>query len=456
MTIQELIAENKRRMVKMYTGFNPLTGEGAPLEREWLNIPDFIVPDQYVPIDMLNNKLVQLIIEAGTLQKFIENELDQEFTPETKDRLIKDLCIIRSRCDFCFWAYMFTKIKPKSGGNMVPFKLRHEQRILLAELEEMRLANKPIRVILLKARQWGGSTLVQIYMAWIQLLHKTGWYSNIVAQTLGTSRTIKAMYSKLLENYPSWLLDIPNQKLEFSPYEGSSSASIITYGKSLNKTIARDTVINIATYENPDATRGTDNALIHYSEVAIWSETLGKKPEDLIRSISGGLLEVALTMEVMESTANGTGNYFHREWERAKRGESSRKPVFIPWYYIEQDSIPVQDEATFARWLLENQNNEATPEGFLDSGKYYWYLLGTRGYLCRYKLVSAQTPKASADHADPGIRSPLATTSKHLNIQENESLTSIESRNSKETSSPLNSSAMFKARLPSERIPCKN
>ncbi len=405
MTIQELIAENKRRMVKMYTGFNPLTGEGAPLEREWLNIPDFIVPDQYVPIDMLNNKLVQLIIEAGTLQKFIENELDQEFTPETKDRLIKDLCIIRSRCDFCFWAYMFTKIKPKSGGNMVPFKLRHEQRILLAELEEMRLANKPIRVILLKARQWGGSTLVQIYMAWIQLLHKTGWYSNIVAQTLGTSRTIKAMYSKLLENYPSWLLDIPNQKLEFSPYEGSSSASIITYGKSLNKTIARDTVINIATYENPDATRGTDNALIHYSEVAIWSETLGKKPEDLIRSISGGLLEVALTMEVMESTANGTGNYFHREWERAKRGESSRKPVFIPWYYIEQDSIPVQDEATFARWLLENQNNEATPEGFLDSGKYYWYLWEQGATFAGINWYRTKR-KGFADHADMASEAP--------------------------------------------------
>lgn len=44
MTIQELIAENKRRMVKMYTGFNPLTGEGAPLEREWLIFPILSYP----------------------------------------------------------------------------------------------------------------------------------------------------------------------------------------------------------------------------------------------------------------------------------------------------------------------------------------------------------------------------------------------------------------------------
>lgn len=255
MTVQELVNENQRRMQQIYTGFNPLTGEGAPLERKWLHIPDFTIPDQFVPLEMFNNKLIQLIIEAGTLQKFIENELDQEYTTEAKDRLIKELCIIRSRYDFCFWAYMFVKIKPKAGGDMIRFRLRHEQRVLLTELENMRLSGLPIRIILLKARQWGGSTLVQIYMAWIQLIHKTGWYSNIVAQTLSTSRTIKAMYSKLLENYPSWLLDIPNQQLEFSPYEGSSSASIITYGKATNKTTARDTVINIATYENPDATR---------------------------------------------------------------------------------------------------------------------------------------------------------------------------------------------------------
>lgn len=405
MTVQDLIVENHRRMQEMYSGFNPLTGEGAPLERQWLHIPDFTIPKQFVPLDMLKNKLIRLIIEAGTLQKFIENELDQEYTPETKDRLIKELCLIRSRCDFCFWAYMFVKIKPKAGGDMIRFRLRHEQRILLTELEKMRFAGLPIRIILLKARQWGGSTLVQIYMAWIQLMHKTGWYSNIVAQTLSTSRTIKAMYSKLLENYPSWLLDIPNQQLEFSPYEGSSSASIITYGKATNKTIARDTVINIATYENPNATRGTDNALIHYSEVAIWSETLGKKPEDLIRSISGGLLEVPLTMEVMESTANGTGNYFHREWERAKRGESNRTPVFIPWYFIEQDSIPVQNENDFASWLLENKNNDANPEGFLDPGKYYWYLWEQGATFAGINWYRTKR-KGFADHADMASEAP--------------------------------------------------
>ncbi|MBR5241403.1 MAG: hypothetical protein IKW05_05650, partial [Muribaculaceae bacterium] len=63
---------------------------------------------------------------------------------------------------------MFVRIKNKMGDGDIPFKLNRPQRRLLAEMEEMRIKGKPIRIILLKARQWGGSTLVQIYMAWIQ------------------------------------------------------------------------------------------------------------------------------------------------------------------------------------------------------------------------------------------------------------------------------------------------
>ena len=45
----------------------------------------------------------------------------------------------------------------------------------------------------------------------------------------------------------------------------------------------------------------------------------------------------------MESTANGTGNYFHQECERAKRGESDKRFLFIPWFEIEMYSVPVED-----------------------------------------------------------------------------------------------------------------
>lgn len=51
-----------------------------------------------------------------------------------------------------------------------------------------------------------------------------------------------------------------------------------------------------------------------------------------------------LTVIALESTANGVGNYFHSEWLRAKAGESSYRPVFVPWYEIDMYTLPLKDD----------------------------------------------------------------------------------------------------------------
>jgi hypothetical protein len=217
--------------------------------------------------------------------------------------------------------------------------------------------------------------LVQLYIAWIQLFWKEGWYSVIVAQDASTSRKIKAMYSKMLEVFPPWLINCPDDaELAFTPYEGSQLDSIITYGKGTNITTARDTVITIGTYNNPTSGRGGDMSCVHYSEVGLWEDTDGKTPEDIIRSISSSLLLAPFTVEVIESTANGMGNFYYRAYQAAKKGESNRKAVFVPWFFIERYTKPVENPEEFAKWLIENKNNPNPPEGCLDPGTYYWHL----------------------------------------------------------------------------------
>ena len=184
------------------------------------------------------------------------------------------------------------------------------------------------------------------------MFHKEAWYSVIVAQDGTTSRKIKAMYSKMLEKLPPWLIGVPDDaELSFTPYEGSQLDSIITYGKGTNAKVARDTVITIGTYNNPTSGRGGDMSCVHYSEVGLWEDTPGKTPEDIIRSISSSLLLAPLTVEVIESTANGMGNFFYRAYTSAKRGESNRKAVFVPWFFIEMYAKPVEDTWKFAQWL---------------------------------------------------------------------------------------------------------
>lgn len=374
MSIEELVSEDDRRAAEIRAPFNPITGEGSVGKRKKVHIEDMYPYDILLPVPMLQNKLVKLILKVGSIKQFCLDRYG-ECSRETREKVVRKFIQMRCRHDFPFYAYAYNFIKNKEGGRMIHFKLSYPQRHLLSILEDMRLAGVPIRIILLKARQWGGSTLVQLYIAWIQLFHKESWYSDIVAQDASTSRKIKAMYSKMLEKLPPWLIDCPdNAQLTFTPYEGSQLDSIITYGKGTNITKARDTVITIGTYNNPNSGRGGDISCVHYSEVGLWEDTDGKKPEDIIRSISSSLLMAPLTVEVIESTANGMGNFFYRAYQAAKQGKSNRRAVFVPWFKIEKYTRPVEDKAAFAQWLLDNKDNDNPPDGCLDSGKYYWHL----------------------------------------------------------------------------------
>jgi hypothetical protein len=132
----------------------------------------------------------------------------------------------RIKYDFEFWAAMFVKIKDKMGQEDIPFILNRPQQRYLSLLEEQRRAGKPIRIIMLKARQWGGSTITQVYMAWIQLVHQRNWNSIICAHLKDAAANIRGMYTKLLDNYPAWLLG-SCEKPHFQPFERSNNTSFI-------------------------------------------------------------------------------------------------------------------------------------------------------------------------------------------------------------------------------------
>lgn len=228
------------------------------------------------------------------------------------------------RClhDFEYWAANCVKIKPKTGFANVPFVLNAPQRHVLSILEGQRRAGQPLRLIVLKARQWGCSTLVQIYMAWIQTCLRRNWNSIICAHVKDTAATIRGMYTKLLANYPEEMWD-GDAAPKFVPFEGSVNIRAIA---------GRDCFVAIGSSENQDALRGTDVAMAHLSEIAFWPRSRERSPEAAVRSVCSGIARMPLTLVVLESTANGVGNYFHSEWRRAVKGQSDKAAVFVPWY----------------------------------------------------------------------------------------------------------------------------
>lgn len=373
MDIEGILQENERRNALRQAPFDPLSGLNSIGPRTELLVPDFVLPRQYIPPEMETDPLVAALRDCGSLHALAARGRFPGLTPEElADRLLR----LRMRCDFPFWAASAVFIKRKAGGDDTRFVLNLPQRRLVGFLEERRLAGKPIRVILLKARQWGGSTCIQLYMAWLQLLHSKGLNSLIVAHQGAASDEIKDMFDRMITAYPPELLFSPSDPLLISG-KGLRQKKMVNVGKTgcIFRVPPRNCKIKIGSAESPEACRGGDYNLVHLSEVGIWPDTPGKSPEDLVGSACGGVLLAPLTMIIFESTAKGTGNFFHREYLAARRGESQFDPLFIPWHEIEQYSLPLDGtrRRELAGCLLAGRDSRAeTPRS--ESGRYLWNL----------------------------------------------------------------------------------
>ena len=368
--IQEIIAENRRCNEEIYAKFDPISGYGSVGERVKVVIDDFPIQTQWLPEEMMRVPLVRQLVECGSIRAFLEENLGVEYSDEDRLKVIEQFVRLRFRYDFAFWAATLVYIKNKDGGVDVLFRLTRPQRRFVKRLESLRKADKPIRIILLKARQWGGSTTSQLYMAWLQLIHRVGLNSLIIAHQGSGSDEIKDMFDRMIKAYPVEMLH------ELGEAYSDNEPKFVGVGKSgsIFRVPQRNCKIKIGTAERPDGCRGGDYSLVHLSEVGLWKATEGKKPEDIVRSACSGVLYRPYTMIVYESTANGTGNFFQREYDSAKKGDSQFEAMFVSWFDIEKYSLPVDDVYAFAANLYDNRNNDNVKSSREESGKYLWWL----------------------------------------------------------------------------------
>lgn len=372
-TISKILQENERRRAIVFAPFNPITGEGSIGQRVAFTVSDYPIPTQYLPVEMMDEPFVKSLSKAGSVEAFIRDALLLPVTDEARDKVVEEFIKIRQKHDYPFWAAMFAYIKRKGGGTDVLFRLNRPQRRFINRLEKMRKAGKPIRLILLKARQWGGSTAIQIYMAWLQLVHEVGLNSLIIAHQGTGSDEIKDMFDRMIKSYPVEMLH------ELGDAYAPNEPKMVGVGKSGNifRVPQRNCKIKIGTAERPNSCRGGDYNLVHLSEVALWKETDGKKPEDIVRSACSGILLRPYTMIVYESTPNGVGNFFHKEYLAAKKGLSQFEAMFVAWFEIEQYELPFENEAEkyeFAKKLFANRRNEEIKSDREEPGTYLWRL----------------------------------------------------------------------------------
>lgn len=312
LSVSDVITENERRRALLDQRYCPELGVGCSGERVRCSV-EWEQAAVWLPRTMVD---------------------DARFA---RMKSLTDYMRLRFLHDFEFWCVKCVNIRHKRSGRIGPMILNAPQRRVLASLEADRLAGRPIRIILLKARQWGGSTLIQVYMAWIQSVHRRNWHSLITAHIRNTAATLRKLYSDTMANYPEDLWE-GDERPRFRPVPDAPNSRIIA---------GRGCVVTISSSFSPDSVRGIDLSMAHLSEVAFWKDSDMFNPSDMLRSICGTVPLEPLSLIVLESTANGVGNFFHAEWLRSLSGESAFRPVFVPWYEIEMYRCEVPDKESF-------------------------------------------------------------------------------------------------------------
>lgn len=239
----------------------------------------------------------------------------------TKEQLAKILDI---RKDFYRFCKNNLKIKDKHA-RIVPFVPNLPQRALIDYVLWCIENKKPVKAIILKARQMGLSTAVEAIIYWWTSTNK-----NINAVILGheesSSKNLYTMFRRYYDN--SNPLFKPSIR-----YNTRTDLSFERFDES-GKQVGLGSVIKTATAGNKSAGRSDTINLLHGSELGEW-----ENGEELVASI----LETVPDEEVMEkpsmvfleSTAKGRGNYFHKEWLAAEAKRNNFVPFFFPWWVLD-------------------------------------------------------------------------------------------------------------------------
>lgn len=225
------------------------------------------------------------------------------------------------------------KIKTKSG-TVVPFRLNDAQRKLYAVAKRQQDAGKPVRLIILKARQLGFSTLTEGL-----IFHACATRKNVNAlivahredATANLFRMSKLFYDELPAPVKPMLRASNAQELVFENPSKLRSEREARPGLRSR--------IRCATAGGRGIGRSDTLQCVHLSEYAFWPDGADGKASTLA-GILQAVPSLPGTMVVIESTANGFEDFKER-WDAAVAGENDFESVFFAWFENPDYSMPV-------------------------------------------------------------------------------------------------------------------
>jgi hypothetical protein len=263
-------------------------------------------------------------------------------------------------------------------------KMNAAQKLVYSAIKKQYAVGNGVRIIILKARQEGVSTLVgaEIFTETI-----TDFNINSVIVAHDSEST-----SKLFDMYKLFYNQLSD---DLRPSLKANNAKILEFDK--EKGHGLKSSIRCLTSGTSTVGRGSTIHKLHASEFAFW-------PGDIFGTWSGLIQAVPNTPDsviIIESTANGF-NEFQQFWQNAQTGKNDFYPLFIPWTALDEYRIkdptlePTEEEETlikkfgvdkeqlaWRRWCIKNncmgdinkfkQEYPITAdEAFISTGKCYF------------------------------------------------------------------------------------
>lgn len=264
--------------------------------------------------------------------------------------------ILEIRKDFYRYCKNNLKIKDKHS-RIIPFVPNTPQRVLIDYVLLCIKERRPVKAIILKARQMGLSTAVEAIIYWWTSTNKN-INSVIIGHEESSSKNLYMMFRRYYDNTNPL----------FKPSVRYNTRTDLSFERfdDTGKQVGLGSSIKTATAGNKAAGRSDTINLLHASELGEW-----ENGEDLVAS----LLETVPDEEVMdkpsmmflESTAKGRGNYFHKEFVAAVKGLNNFEPFFFPWWILdtyERDfDVPLGKTTEYEDFLIDLMKKGHTVAG---------------------------------------------------------------------------------------------
>jgi hypothetical protein len=262
--------------------------------------------------------------------------------------------ILDIAADFYRYAANNLWIKDKDA-QIVRFVPNIAQKELIDRVLTLLELGQPIRIIILKARQMGLSTAVEAIIYWYTTTN-ANITSTIIAHEDVASRNLYNMFKRYYDN--SNPIFKPSRK-----YDTRTDLTFAREDENGNQ-VGLNSVIKTATAKNTSAGRSDTIQIVHGSEVASWDNG-----EELVASLMQTVPVRPNTMIFLESTAEGRGNFFYKEWTNSVKGDTVFEPFFFPWWI--QDEYEMDGEEIKEFTIEEEDIVELMREGITIGNNHY-------------------------------------------------------------------------------------